>query len=58
MKECKHQFIPLGEKTKPMGQITNRYLLGVRVGCVLCSEIREIYEDGELIIFCEHDKKR
>jgi hypothetical protein len=50
MPSCRHQFIKITECTKPIPNVhsVHRGIAGVIVGCAICGEVREIYEDGKL----------
>lgn len=48
--DCQHQFIAICEKTKPIPNSLSQRIMGMITGCVLCGEIRIIYEDGKIEI--------
>ena len=45
---CAHQFISLGETTKAITSLRQKY--GVKVICALCGEIRDLWPDGEVTV--------
>lgn len=56
MANCKHQFILIDQtrktdRTKPLGvRMDANTILGAKAGCVLCGEVRIVWENGEITI--------
>lgn len=47
---CTHHFVQMGHRTKsiPIPGTSGGYstISGVRAGCVMCGELRAVYDDG------------
>lgn len=56
-KDCVHQFIKITPIDRSKGVGRTEKILGVRVGCAYCGEVRDIWENGNADIISYGSKR-